>query len=254
MKGYVLDFGLVDNGREFSGISDQVLRQLEKNTIVLQMFSQKTPSISIGFDDTKAPNFDEGVAYYRSQGYQVGIRGAGGRSVANDEGILNLSLQLKTDMDSHEQYVFFHKFMQDALAPLGIKLDLGIVEGAYCPGIYDISIEGRKVSGTASRAVRGNALVGGFLAVTGDQKRRSEVISRFYEITDDVIRVNPEKMITVSEAVGREVSVDEVRDLVIKQFKKIAEDVEPYDISKIDKKDIEASINRMNTYNRNHLK
>lgn len=254
MKGYILDFGTVEDNKEFSGISDQVLRQLEANTIVLQMFSQKTPGISIGFDDTKAPNFDAGVAYYRSQGYQVGIRGAGGRSVANDDGILNFSLQFKTDMDYHEQYVFFHKFMQDALAPLNIKLDLGIIEGAYCPGIYDISINGRKVSGTASRAVRGNALVGGFLAVTGDQKRRSEVISRFYEITDDVIRVNPEKMTTISEAVGREVSVEEVRNLVINHFNTIAKDVEPYDISKIDKKDIEASIQRMNTYNRNHLK
>ena len=254
MKGYILDFGTVEDNREFAGISDQVLRQLVANTIVLQMFSQKTPGISIGFDDTKAPKFDAGVAYYRSQGYQVGIRGAGGRSVANDEGILNFSLQFKTDMDSHEQYVFFHKFMQDALAPLNIKLDLGIIEGAYCPGIYDISINGRKVSGTASRAVRGNALVGGFLAVTGDQKRRSEVISRFYEITDDIIRVNPEKMITVSEAVGREVSVEEVRNLVISHFNTIAKDVEPYDTSKIDRKDIEASIQRMNTYNRNHLK
>ena len=41
MKGYILDFGTVEDNKEFSGISDQVLRQLEANTIVLQMFSQK---------------------------------------------------------------------------------------------------------------------------------------------------------------------------------------------------------------------
>lgn len=254
MKGYILDFSTVEKGSEFAGISDQVLRTLKEDTIVLQMFSQKRKAISIGYDDTKGPHFKEGVAYYREQGYDVGIRGAGGRSVANDEGILNFSLQFKTDLNSHEQYVFFHKFMQDALAPLNIKLDLGLVEGAYCPGTYDISIGGRKVSGTASRAVTGNALVGGFLSVNGDQRKRSEVISRFYEITDDVIRVNPDKMITVAEAVGYEISVDEVRQLVIEQFHKIARDVEPYDISQLDKDAIQSSIDRMNVYNQNYLK
>lgn len=253
MKGYLLDFEMVEDTRTFSGLSDQVLRQLEEDTIVLQMFSQKTPSISIGFDDTKAPHFKEGVEWYKSQGYQVGIRGAGGRSVANDEGIFNFSLQFKTDMTPHEQYVFYHQFLQDALAPLGITFDLGIVEGAYCPGKYDISIGGRKVSGTASRALQGNALVGGFLAVNGDQQRRSEVISRFYEITDDVIRVQPEKMITIEEAVGRDVSVKEVKDLIIKHFKTIAKDVQPYDTSHIKQEDIEASIQRMGVYNRNYL-
>lgn len=220
----------------------------------MQIFSQKNKAISIGFDDTKAPFFKEGVDYYRSQGYQVGIRGAGGRSVANDEGILNFSLQFKTDLTPHEQYVFFHQFMQDALSPLGIKFDLGLVEGAYCPGKYDISIDGRKVSGTASRSVNGNALVGGFLAVTGDQKKRSKVISRFYEITNDVIRVDPAKMGTIEEAVGRPISTAEVKGLLLEHFHKIASDVEPYDISQIPQEDIDASIQRQSVYNRNHLK
>lgn len=254
MKGYVLDFGLVESSKEFAGISDQVLRRLEEDTIILQIFSQKRKAISIGFDDTKAPHFQEGVDYYRSLGYEVGIRGAGGRSVANDEGILNFSLQFKTDMTPHEQYVFFHKFMQDALSPLGITFDLGLVKGAYCPGKYDISIAGRKVSGTASRSVIGNALVGGFLAVNGDQETRSKVISKFYEITDDVIRVDPKKMITIEEAAGRAVSVQEVKELLLEQFSKIANNIEPYDINQIPQSDIESSIQRQGVYNRNHLK
>lgn len=254
MKGFILDFGNVKDTKEFSGISDQVLRNLKKDTIVLQMFSQVTPTISIGFDDTKAPHFDDGVAHYKAQGYQVGIRGAGGRSVVNDEGVFNFSLLFKTDLTSHEQYVFYYQFLQDALAPLNIHFELGLVEGAYCPGKYDISIEGRKVSGTASRSVLGNAVVGGFLAVNGDQQHRSEVISRFYEITDDVIRVRPETMITVEEAAGRFVSVDEVKQLITHHFETIARDVEPFDTASIDQEAINTSIERMSVYNRNYLK
>ena len=113
MKGYLLDFGLVENPQKYSGISDQAFRTLGENEMILQMFSQKTPSISIGYDDTKAPHFKEGVEHYRSKGLKVGIRGAGGRSVANDEGILNFSILFKSQEPSHAQYVFFHKFIQN---------------------------------------------------------------------------------------------------------------------------------------------
>lgn len=254
MKAYILDFNEVSDRSEFAGISDQVLRRLEQDEIVLQMFTQDTPSISIGFDDTKAPHFDEGVKYYRSQGYQVGIRGAGGRSVVNDGGIFNFALLFKTEMNPHEQYVYYYEFLKGALAPLGISFDMGIVLGAYCPGKYDISIGGRKVSGTASRALAGNALVGGFLAVNGDQQARSEVIAKFYEITDDVIRVNPEKMITIEEAVGRPMTVNEVKELIVTHFKAMHSGAKNYDIASIDQESIDASIQRMNVYNRNHLK
>lgn len=253
MKGYILDFGLIDAGREFAGISDQVLRQLEPDTLILQMFSQKTPTISMGFDDTKAPFFKDGVRYYKDQGYQVGIRGAGGRSVVNDEGVLNFSILFKTDLNPHQQYVFFHRFLQDALSSLNLKFDLGLVEGAYCPGKYDISIAGRKVSGTASRAVQGNALIGGFFAINGNQNKRSEVVSRFYEITEDVIRVDPGKMITISEALGYEISVQDVKDLLSQHFKTLVQDVQDYDVSQIHQDDIEASVRRMNVYNENYL-
>lgn len=254
MKGYILDFKTVEDPKEFTGISDQVLRQLEDDTIVLQLFSRTSPTISIGYDDTKSPHFDQGVDWLRSQGYKVGIRGAGGRAVVNDEGILNLSLMFKATMTPHEQYQYFYNFMQDALKPLNINLELGLVEGAYCPGTYDISINERKVSGTSSRVVLNNALVGGYLSVNGDQKQRSEVISRFYEITDDVIRVQPNKMTTIEEEIGREISFKEVKNLIIDHFHKIAEDVKPYDTSHIAKEDIDASAKRSDSYNRKYLK
>lgn len=254
MQGYILDYGMVKDRKEFTGISDQVLRHLEEESVVLQIFSTKISSVSIGYDDTKAPYFDQGVDWYQSQGYKVGIRGAGGRSVVNDEGILNFSLLFKTEMTPHEQYVFFYNFMQDALAPLGFQLELGLVEGAYCPGTYDISIGGRKVSGTSSRSVMGNSLVGGFLAVKGDQKSRSDLISRFYEITDDVIRVDSNKMTTLEDVLGRSLSLEEVRSLIIKQFNKIADNVKPYDYSHINKEAIETSTKRLDKYNRKYLK
>lgn len=253
MRGYLLDFGLVESTLEFSGISDQVFRNLEDDTMILQMFSQKHPSISIGYDDTKAPFFKEGVEHYRSKGLRVGIRGAGGRSVANDEGILNFSIMFKTEEASHEHYVFFHKFIQDALKPLGLNFGLGIVEGAYCPGTYDISLNGKKVAGTASRQVNGNTLVGCYLGVNGNQYERSKVISEFYEITKDVIRVDPNKLTTIEEELNRPISVEEVKSLLINHFKTLTDSLEDFDVSKISKEAIDQSIKRMNTYTQRYL-
>ena len=253
MKGYLLDFGLVEDPQKFTGISDQAFRTLGENEMILQMFSQKIPSISIGYDDTKAPHFKEGVEHYRSKGLKVGIRGAGGRSVANDEGILNFSILFKSQEPSHAQYVFFHKFIQDALKPLGLNFDLGEVTGAYCPGTYDISIDGKKVAGTASRQVKDNTLVGCYLGVNGDQYKRSKVISEFYEITKDVIRVDTNKLTTIEDQLDRPISVQEVKDLLIAHFKTITDSLENYDISKISQEDIDASVKRMSTYSERYL-
>ncbi len=254
MKGNLLDFKTVEDAKEFSGLSDQVLRNLKDGEMVLQMFSQSKPTISIGFDDTKAPYFDEGVKHYRSQGYQVGIRGAGGRSVANDQGILNFSLIYKVDAFKENPYHVFHQFIQDALKPLGLNFELGQIDGAYCPGLYDISLSGRKVAGTSSRIVQGNSLVGCYLGVNGDQEKRSKVISEFYEITQDVIRVDPNKLTTIQDALGKEITVEEVKQLLVNQFKTMVTSLEDYDTSKISQEAINQSIDRMQVYNRNYLK
>lgn len=253
MRGYLLDFGLVEDISEFRGIADQAFRNLEADSMILQIFSQKTPSISIGYDDTKAPHFKEGVDHYRSKGLSVGIRGAGGRSVANDEGILNFSILFRSNEPSHSSYVFFHKFIQDALMPLGLKFDLGIVEGAYCPGTYDISLNGKKVAGTASRQVKDNTLVGCYLGVNGDQYKRSKVISEFYEITQDIIRVDTNKLTTIEEQLKRPISVQEVKGLLIDHFKTLVDSLENYDTSSISKEAIKSSNERMNTYTKRYL-
>lgn len=253
MKGYLLDFGLVEDARQFSGISDQAFRRLGDNEMILQMFSQKTPSISIGYDDTKAPHFKEGVEHYRSKGLKVGIRGAGGRSVANDEGILNFSILFKSQEPAHAHYVFFHKFIQDALGPLGLEFGLGEVTGAYCPGTYDISLDGKKVAGTSSRQVRDNTLVGCYLGVNGDQYKRSKVISEFYEITKDVIRVDTNKLTTIQEQIDRPISVQEVKDLLISHFKTLTDSLESYDTTKISQDDINTSLERMSSYTNKYL-
>ena len=254
MKGLLLDFNQVDDARSLSGVSDQVLRTLKDDEMVLQMFTQTGPAISIGYDDTKAPHFDAGVAHYKKEGIKVSIRGAGGRSVASDEGILNFSILMKNQKTSHDLYVFFYEFIQDALRPLNLHFDLGEVTGAYCPGTYDISLAGKKVAGTASRKVNGNALIGCYLGVNGNQNARSKVISEFYEITQDVIRVQPNKLTTLSEQAHREVSIQEVKEMLITQFQTLTGTLTDYDLNQLNQQEVAKATERMAAYNKTYIK
>lgn len=171
MRGIIADFTENEGIKKLGAISDVTLRTIEENTIVLSMHQHHKKNINMGLDDTRAPFFKEGVQHYIDNGYTVSTRNSGGRSVANDLGVLNFSLILQNDLSASENYMMFYNFVKDALSPLGLQIDVGLVEGAYCPGKFDVSIDGKKIMGTAQRRIGKRVLVGGYLSVNGDQNR-----------------------------------------------------------------------------------
>ncbi len=234
MKGIIADLTHEPNITNVAGIGDVLLRTLPEDTMVLIMLQHHEKNINMGLDDTRAPFFKEGVQHYRDHGYTVGTRNSGGRSVANDLGILNFSLIIRNNKSASENYMYFYNFLTDALKPLGLKIDVGQVDGAYCPGKFDISINGKKIAGTAQRRVGDKLTVGAYLSVNGDQKERSQIISDFYKITKDVIEVFPEKLTTLQDELNEELSVETVKNLVINHFKTITTSNEIFDGSTLD--------------------
>ena len=57
-------------------------------------------------------------------------------------------------------------FLQDRLGPFGVRLDQGRVDGAWCPGFSDLSVDGRKLVGLGLRLAAGWGLVRGVVAVS----------------------------------------------------------------------------------------
>lgn len=220
MKSYIADFTEEKNQLEFGSLSETLLRELDEDAIILQMLQHHDQNINMGLDDTKAPYFEKGVQHYLDHGYTVGLRNSGGRSVANDLGVFNFSLISKVKYSTEELYFFFYNFLKDALAPLDLDIRVGLVEGAYCPGTFDISIGGKKIAGTAQRRIKDNVLVGAYLSVNGDQFRRSNVIKEFYEISKGPIIVDVNKLTTLEDEYKSELSVASVKSLIIKQFEK----------------------------------
>ncbi len=234
MRGIIADLTQEKNISKVAGIGEVLLRSLQEDTMVLIMLQHHDENINIGLDDTRAPYFLDGVEHYRKHGYSVGTRNSGGRSVANDLGVLNFSLIIKNDKTAAENYMYFYSFLKDALAPLNLNFSVGQVNGAYCPGKFDISINGKKVAGTAQRRIKDKLTIGAYLSVNGDQNKRSQIISDFYKITQDVIEVFPEKLTTLQDELGSTLDVKTVKDLLIKHFKSITTESENLDLSQLD--------------------
>lgn len=57
-------------------------------------------------------------------------------------------------------------FLERRLEPYGVRLELGRVNGAWCPGFSDIGLKGRKLAGLGLRLARGWGLVRGVVAVS----------------------------------------------------------------------------------------
>lgn len=244
MKGILADFTNEDNIQLIGAHSDLLLRNLEVNTMVFQILNQKDKNVSTGYDDTKVPHFQKGIQYYKDNGYKVSIRNSGGRSVVNDPGVLNFSLMFKSTDSIEKVYLIFYRFIVDALKPLNLSIKFGEIKGAYCPGAFDISIDLQKVAGTAQRRVGNNTLVGCYLSVNGDQEARSTLVSNFYKITEGDIEVDPQKMTTLEDKVKRNVSIDEIKTLLINHFKTLVDTTESFDPTQFTQEMVDQAITR----------
>jgi len=155
------------------GTSDAVVRSwVHHNTIVL------------GIQDTKLPHLQEGISFLKEQGYRVIVRNSGGLAVVLDEGVLNLSLILpetKKGIDINRGYDAMWELVKHMLSQYDADIEAREIIGSYCPGSYDLSVNGKKFAGISQRRIRGGVAVQIYLCADGSGSARAELIRQFYE-------------------------------------------------------------------------
>ena len=62
-----------------------------------------------------------------------------------------------------------------------VEIDTREIEHSYCPGKFDLSIDGKKFAGISQRRVRGGIAVQIYLCVEGSGSERAEMMRVFYE-------------------------------------------------------------------------
>lgn len=176
-------------------------------------------SVVLGIQDHRLPFIEEGMGVLKDAGYEPIVRNSGGLAVVLDSGVLNISL-IFAEKESISIDVAFTKmidFIKVIFPELATKIEAYEIVGSYCPGTYDLSIDGRKFAGISQRRMQNGIAVQIYLCIEGSGSVRAELIRRFYEISlkneqtkFKYPRITPHVMASIQELTGTTITVTEV--------------------------------------------
>lgn len=191
-------------------------------------------TIVLGIPDARLPYIEDGIKLLRRSGYDVVIRNSGGLAVALDNGVLNLSLILPNikNLSIHDGYEAMLGFVQYLLRDLTEAIQAYEIIGSYCPGDYDLSIDGIKFAGISQRRIKDGAAIQIYIDVDGKSQERAHLIQEFYQrslrkepTTFSYPTVQPEKMGSLSTLLGIPLTVENVKTRVYQALTSVCEQI-----------------------------
>lgn len=205
-------------------LTDILTEYSKKNNQNFLHFWQYEQTVILGMKDTRTPYFHEGIQELIKAGYQPIVRNAGGLGIISDQGVLNISLifpqneQEKISIDAaYEKMLTLTR-----LAFPTVSIEAFEVTHSYCPGTYDLSINGKKFAGIAQRRIKNGISVMMYVSVNGAQQTRGQAMKRFYQEalkedfgTDGYPAVVPESMATLADLLETPLTIEDVKQ----QFK-----------------------------------
>lgn len=141
-------------------------------------------ALVIGLRDRRLAKAQAALQQFRGSGVSSCVRPSGGAAVRLTRGVVNFSLILQNPghaINIHDDFKSMVEYIQTALLPWGGRAAAGEVEGAFCPGDYDVSINGRKFCGIAQRRLAKAYLVTGFIIVEGSGDELAKDVKTFYD-------------------------------------------------------------------------
>lgn len=143
----------------------------------------------MGLRDSRLPGAAEAERLLQAEGWSTAVRNSGGAAVPLDLGIINISLILpKSKADSlhfHDDFERMYGLIRLALKETGCRVDKGEIQGAYCPGDFDLSINGYKFCGIAQRRQTHAYIVQAFVVAEGAGQERAGFVRSFYDKAAD---------------------------------------------------------------------
>ncbi|MED3561019.1 lipoate--protein ligase family protein [Bacillus xiapuensis] len=188
-------------------------------------------TIVLGIQDTRLPFLEKGREFLEQQGFQTIVRNSGGLAVVLDEGVLNISLILpetEKGIDINRGYDTMWRLIQQMFADFADRsIEAREIIGSYCPGSYDLSIDGKKFAGISQRRLKKGVAVQIYLCVNGSGSKRAELIKQFYEMAKAgeatkfaYPEVVPEVMASLSELLDQNFTISDVMLRLLNELKR----------------------------------
>jgi len=190
------------------------------------------PTLVLGIPDSRLANLHEGVNYIQKLNYDVIIRNSGGLAVLLDRNVLNISFILpdKDRVSIHEGYDLMYYFTKQLFASERATISAYEIVGSYCPGDYDLSIDGQKFAGISQRRVRNGVAVQMYLDIAGSSYERANIVKKFYNLakgdSDSSFTypdVNPHVMASINELLHTDFTVEYIFKRIYTLFSEITE-------------------------------
>lgn len=187
-------------------------------------------TIVLGIPDSRLPYIDAGVKYLVDHEYDVIIRNSGGLAVALDRGVLNLSLVLPEvkNLSIHDGYEAMLSFIQHMFRDLTNDIKAYEIVGSYCPGDYDLSIDGIKFAGISQRRIKDGAAIQIYMDIEGNSYERANLVRNFYDLSIQseetkftYPRVDPSVLGSLSNLLKVDLSVVDVKERVAKTLERL---------------------------------
>ena len=92
--------------------------------------------------------FKDGIDYLTNEiGYNAIVRNSGGLGVVLDQGVLNISLMFKgqTETTIDEAFTVMYLLISKMFEDENVDIDTMEIEHSYCPGKFDLSIDGKNL-------------------------------------------------------------------------------------------------------------
>lgn len=217
-------------------------------------------TIVLGIPDSRLPHIEAGMDYLKKNNYQGIVRNSGGLAVALDEGVLNISLVIPggKNLSIYDCYEAMVRFVQAMFADLTDAIEAYEIVGSYCPGDYDLSINGKKFAGISQRRVKKGISVQIYLDIEGNSKARASLIRAFYHIARQgeetsftYPEVNPDVMASLSDLLGISLTVEDVKLRIMDTLKGLTEEIVTVPIQDIEQENFDKRYQQMIKRNEN---
>lgn len=159
---------------------EAILQRAAKEKITVLHCWQHPRGLLCGTRERTLPNFSQAVQAMIVRGYEVIVRPFGGLAVPCDEGIINVTYMTPEPISIEQGFAFLADRLIEASQEHGF-LQVGEVIDSYCPGRYDVSLNGFKVAGIAQRKIIHATAVSAYINVYGNCRDRETLIRDFYQ-------------------------------------------------------------------------
>lgn len=185
------------------------------------------PTIVLGIPDSRLPFLTDGLALLKENNYHAIVRNSGGLAVALDEHVVNLSIVLPNakHVSIEEGYEMMYAFVQELFHEWTDAIQAYEIVGSYCPGDYDLSINGKKFAGISQRRVRDGVAVQIYLDIAGSAQARAELVRRFYDVSKKGVvtaytypEVQPHVMASVNELLHISLTTNSFIEMIIQRL------------------------------------